>query len=718
MLKKILIIAISMLAISSNSMAASIHEEISSTSIDKKISKSMLKQTEEFREWVDIVEKDNPELLCPTTSSNNFVCNYLSELRIYKEDNVVSYTSYVKSHNSSFVALPSFRKSIPDMVLFDGEEVPFFIERVGNRNIPYIKPLSSEGVVEVVFSQLENNLWLNNNLDTVYFDDVKHQASDNVFFMGQKIEKQEQEAEKEIEYTIFNAIKYSEAPVFERHIVVETNNNKGIFEIPVEIPNQFDVFNVESMFSYEPVIYENGNLKFNLKDRKNTRLQFKISSRLSASESNKDIEFSIEGLEGQLIAFKNQGLTSANIYASIDEENRINENRNTVKRMIPNIPDDILRQVDYSLFISSDNTIEIEALERNVENLPQNNNTNPNLSNINTTYIAGNEGKTIVETTARANGGAYNIASSNFSNITAKLNGEFIPVAKKEGGGYNIVVENGGQLSVSGETKMEGSMFITSYNLPKSIIETSNTVDNVKVYASGLHTPLNKIGADNGLPYEVIIILVFISILLYMFTKNVLVSAFYLIASYISLGYVTIATLSFMLTNSIIIGLVIVGVYLVRKGSSEKYVKVGRIITSVIITIGLMIGLAGNISYSLSNKIEQHVRATNYSSPQALRSSGKVMSESVSSDFMAASPVENKISITSWKNPVGVSLNHPTGNKFPSYTHTDVSDDNVSKSFISAYWLATIAWLLSTILFVANAYKNTFRKKGVKNENK
>jgi hypothetical protein len=169
------------------------------------------------------------------------------------------------------------------------------------------------------------------------------------------------------------------------------------------------------------------------------------------------------------------------------------------------------------------------------------------------------------------------------------------------------------------------------------------------VYASGLHTPLNKIGADNGLPYEVIIILVFMSILLYMFTKNVLVSAFYLIASYISLGYVTIATLSFMLTNSIIIGLVIVGVYLVRKGSSEKYVKVGRIITSVIITIGLMIGLAGNISYSLSNKIEQHVRATNYSSPQALRSSGKVMSESVSSDFMAASPVENKISITSWK---------------------------------------------------------------------
>jgi hypothetical protein len=70
------------------------------------------------------------------------------------------------------------------------------------------------------------------------------------------------------------------------------------------------------------------------------------------------------------------------------------------------------------------------------------------------------------------------------------------------------------------------------------------------------------------------------------------------------------------------------------------------------------------------------------------------------------------------ENPVGVSLNHPTGNKFPSYTHTDVSDDNVSKSFISAYWLATIAWLLSTILFVANAYKNTFRKKGVKNENK
>jgi hypothetical protein len=96
----------------------------------------------------------------------------------------------------------------------------------------------------------------------------------------------------------------------------------------------------------------------------------------------------------------------------------------------------------------------------------------------------------------------------------------------------------------------------------------------------------------------------------------------------------------------------------------------------------------------------------------------QAMKEMVSSDAMFSSPVENKISITSWKNPIGVSLSQINGNKFPNYTHSNVSSDNVSKSFISAYWIATIAWLLSTILFVINAYKNIFRKEGVKNENK
>lgn len=260
MLKKSLIIAVSMLAISSNSMATSIHEELSPLSTEQATSKNLLKQTTEFKEWVSIVEKDNPELLCPTTSSNNFICNYLSDIQIYKEDNVLSYTSFVTVHNSEYIALPSFREAIPDMVLFNSEEVPFFIERKENRNIPYIKPLDSEGVVEVVFSNSENNLWLNNNVDTVHYDNIKHQANNNVFFIGEKIQEEEEKADKEIEYTIFNSIKYSEAPVFERHIVVETNNNKGIFEIPVEFPEQFDIFSVESMFSYYPLGMKMENL--------------------------------------------------------------------------------------------------------------------------------------------------------------------------------------------------------------------------------------------------------------------------------------------------------------------------------------------------------------------------------------------------------------------------------------------------------------------------
>lgn len=721
MLRKSLTIAVSLLAISSFSVNANIQDEISSINSVETSNQEMLKQTRVFNEWVDIVKKDNPELLCPTTSSNNFICNYLSDIQIYKEDNVLSYTSFVTAYNSEYIALPSFREAIPDMVLFNSEEVPFFIERKENRNIPYIKPLNSEGVVEVVFSNSENNLWLNNNVDTVHYDNIKHQANNNVFFIGEKIQEEEEKGDKEIEYTIFNSIKYSEAPVFERHIVVETNNNKGIFEIPVEFPEQFDIFSVESMFSYYPVRYEDGKLKFNIKERSNTRIQFKISSRLSASTNNKNIDFSIEGLEGQLIAFKNQGLTSANIHATLDEDNRINESRNNIKRIIPNIPEDIFRQMDYSLFISSDNTIEITAQKREAQNLPQNNNNNPNVSNINTTYIAGNNGKTIVETTARANSGAYNIISDNLSNITAKLNGEFIPVAKKEGGGYNIIVETPGQISVSGETTMQDGLFITSYNLPKSIIETSNTVDNVNVYASGLHTPLNKIGGENGISYEIMIILAFMSILLYMFTKNIFVSIFYLIASYISLGYITVATLSFILTNSIILGLVVAGVYLVRKGNSEKYIKVGRIITSIVVAVGLMIGLAGNISYSLDNKIANNARyqnMVNHDVAELKMARGQMIPETVSSESMFTSPVENKISITSWKNPMGVSLSHINGNKFPNYTHSNVSSDNVSKSFISAYWIATIAWLLSTILFVINAYKNIFRKEGVKNENK
>lgn len=721
MLKKSMIIAASILAISTSSMAASIHDEISPLSAEQDRNKNILKQTKEFKEWVDIVEKDNPELLCPTTSNNDFVCNYLSDIKVYKEDSVISYTSFVTTHNSEYIALPSFREAIPDMVLFNSEEIPFFIKKKENRNIPYIKPSSSEGVIEVVFSRSESNLWLNNNVDSVYYDGVKHQANNNVFFIGEKIQEEEGKADKEIEYTVFNSIKYSEAPVFERHIVVETNNNKGIFEIPVEFPEQFDIFSVESMFSYYPVRYEDGKLKFNIKERSNTRIQFKISSRLSASTDNKNIDFSIEGLEGQLVAFKNQGLTSANIYASINEDNRINESRNNIKRIIPNIPEDIFRQVDYSLFISSDDTIEIVSEKIDEQDLPQNNKDNPNISNINTTYIAGNNGKTIVETTASANSGAYNIVSSNLSNITAKVNGEFIPVAKQEDGGYNIIVENPGQLSVSAETKMKDGIIITNYDLPKSIIETSNTVDSVNVYASGLHTPFNKIGGDNGISYEVMIILAFMSILFYMFTKNIFVSISYLIASYISLGYITVASLSFMLTNSIIAGLIIAGIYLVRKGDAEKYIKVGRIITSVVIAIGLMIGLAGNISYSLDNKVDQKVRyqeVANYRAIQTKQARNQAMPEMLSSDAMVASPVENKISITSWKNPVGVSLNQPNGKDFPSYTHKNVNSDNVSKSFISAYWIATIAWLLSTILFVVNSYKNIFRKEGVKNEDK
>ena len=51
-----------MLAISSNSMATSIHEELSPLSTEQATSKNLLKQTTEFKEWVSIVEKDNPEL--------------------------------------------------------------------------------------------------------------------------------------------------------------------------------------------------------------------------------------------------------------------------------------------------------------------------------------------------------------------------------------------------------------------------------------------------------------------------------------------------------------------------------------------------------------------------------------------------------------------------------------------------------------------------------
>lgn len=721
MLKKNLIIAMSMIAISTSSMAASIHDQVLSKNDESINNKNILKETEEFKDWIDIVEKDNPELLCPTTSSNDFVCNYLNDVTIYKEDNILSYTAYIQSHNTDFIKIPSFEENIPDMVLFDGEEIPFFIKKEDNRNTPYIKTSNKEGVIEVIFSEYENNLWLNNKVNTISFNDIKHQAKDNKFFLGEESNTDNKMPDKEIEYTIFNSIKYSETPVFERYVVVETNNNKGIFEIPVDIPSKFDIFSVDSMLSSYPVIYEDGNLIFQIKERNNDQVEFKISSRLSASEDNKNIDFSIEGLEGQLIAFKNQSLIGSNIHASIDEDNRINENRNNIKRIIPNIPEDIFRQADYNLFISSDDTIEITSQNIEEQNLPQNNKNNPNISDINTTYVAGNNGKTMVKTEANANSGAYNIVSDNLSNITAKLNGEFIPVARKEGGGYNIVVENSGRLSISGETEMQEGMFITNYSLPKSIIETDNTVDSVSVYASGLHTPFNKFFGDYGISYEIMIILAFMSILLYMFTKNIFVSVFYLIASYISLNYITVATLSFILTNTIIAGLIIVAVYFIRKGDSEKYIKLGRIITSVIIAIGLLIGFASNVSYSLDNKVEQKVRyqeVANYGAIQTKQARNQVMPEMLSSDAMIASPVENQISITSWKNPIGVSVNQPSGNKFPSYIHKDVNRDSVSKSFISAYWIATIAWLLSTILFVVNAYKTIFRKEGVKNEDK
>jgi hypothetical protein len=474
------------------------------------------------------------------------------------------------------------------------------------------------------------------------------------------------------------------------------------------------------MFSYYPVRYEDGKLKFNIKERSNTRIQFKISSRLSASTDNKNIDFSIEGLEGQLIAFKNESITGNNIYANIDEDNRINESRENIKRIIPNIPEDIFRQTDYNLFISSDDSIEITSQKTDPSNIAQNNRDNANLSNINTTYVADNDGKTVVETKANANSGAYNIISEGVSNVTAKLNGNFIPVSIDEDGGYTIVVENNGQLSVLGEIKMEGNPFITKYNLPKSIVETNNTVDSVNVYSSSLHTPLNKIGTDNGISYEVLIILIFMSILLYMFTKNIFVSIFYLIASYISLGYITVATLSFILTNSIIAGIIIFGIHLIKKGDSEKDIKIGKKVISVIIALGLMIGLSSSISYLLDNKVEQHIRpSVSYGSAQGLEARSQAMPEMVSADSMfKRSSVENKISITSWKNPVGLALNEPSGNKFPSYTHTNVNSDNVSKSFISGYWLSTVAWALATILFIINAYKNIFRKEGVNDEDK